>query len=132
MLHYRFEATSDLLGEMKTSLLPADTTGYSLGPGSTYAGCVYPRNSCSGPLPSVSSASSMSTPQVLLWSDSQDDDVLDTWLEAFADLVLSPGHIFDLFVSNQPQASGLGSRATLESLSGYDLIVYSGAPAPRS
>ena len=123
VLHYYIQAVSDLDGNLLTSLLPADTTGFNdFAVLSAYAPDFTVRA-----LPSVSYDSYhqdlRNAPDVLLWDDGGDQEV---WVAALEKLHLVAGH-FDIYRTAGPSSAvgnGLGSRATPEILSLYRTLLY--------
>jgi hypothetical protein len=131
VLHYYFEATDDLAGDLRTAFLPADTTGFS----DFDRPLAYPGAFTVRALPSVHHVEELLTaPNVLLWDNTGDPEVLDEWYAALANLGLHPGREFEVFASKSPAratGNGLAGLATTMQLAFYDVLLYSGGTLGR-
>jgi hypothetical protein len=66
-------------------------------------------------------------PGVLFWNDFANRGGQDEWHGAFANLGMYPGADYDIYYTNGPSSgvsNGLGGRAQLGQLYGYDIMVY--------
>ena len=130
VLHYFFTATDLVGGDLRTAVLPADTTGFG-----DFSGALsYDPSFTMRALPSVDllAGSVFVQPRVLFWNDFAERGPAGgaAWDEAFAWNDLLPGRDYDIYYTNAPTSgagNGLGGRATLAQLAGYRDIVYSSA-----
>ncbi len=125
VIHYFYEMQEDLLGDVLTFTLPADTTGFSSLSGSTYSQLYTVRA-----LPSLrdDGFGGLEQPEILFWDDSGSNDDDTKWDFAFKNLGYVEGIDFDVYYTNDPLAglgNGLGGRATSGALDGYTDILYS-------
>ncbi len=128
VLHYYFAATDNVGGDQRTALLPADTTGFG-----DFSGALsYDPSFTMRALPSVRwGGSNFNQPGVLFWNDfARRGEGGAIWDEAFTWNALRLGREYDVYYTNAPTSgvgNGLGGRATLAQLAGYDDLVYSSA-----
>ena len=131
VLRWYFEAGDDLAGDLRTSLLPADTTGFStIDPYLAYHGDRYPAAFTMRALPSV--AADLGQPGVLFWHDSGADHDWDEWLRALGGL---PGRDYDIFQTKEAMnglGNGLGGRASVAQVAGYGDILYTSGDMDRN
>ncbi|MCP4292429.1 MAG: T9SS type A sorting domain-containing protein [bacterium] len=129
IIHYYFSATqSTANGGLETSIVPADTTGFSENPwgaNSQQPGLeTYNENFIVRALPSLSE--NFNHPKILVWEDSGQIDVVQTLrhdLNQAQSWNLHRG--FDLYRRPyQNSKRTLSADATAEILSGYDAIFY--------
>lgn len=126
VLHYYFRAEDNLGG---VSLMPADTTGFSV-PSMSADPLGYEPRFVMRALPTVTAidAGGMTVPSLLMWDDAFDEQGQDEWAHALNTLGLFAGEHFDLYRtvdSYGQQGNGLGGRATLEQIAGYEHILVS-------
>ena len=133
ILHYYFAATEDLGGDVRTALLPGDITGF----GDFSGALTYDPRFTMRALPTVIDAGVESgpfmVPQVLFWYDQPDDDGFEKWLTVMSDLGLQLGREFDLYrtqAGNRGVGQGLGGRATVDQIAGYEDILYDSGREP--
>jgi len=129
-LHYYFTAEDDLGGDVRLSILPADTTGFSEKWGSTYAFAFDPAFTMRA-LPTVYETYEPGTytqPSVLLWHDSGTDEDWDKWLGAMQSMIGMLGEDFDIFDAKSTDAVGrtMSTAATVAQLETYDQVIYAG------
>ncbi len=125
VLHYCFTATDAVGGDLRTAILPADTSGFS-----DFGGVLsYDPSFTMRALPSVDLVGNeFQQPRVLFWNDFANRGDQAAWDEAFTWNGLRPGRDFDVYYTNGPTSgvgNGLGSRATVVQLAGYEDLVYS-------
>jgi len=126
-LRIHFSASTDLAGDVRTSLLPADTTGFASSPTAPmFDGAPYPEDFTFRALPTVHDVTTMAHPPLLLWADAVDEATNDRWFETLAHVLAAPGVYYDLYVVGDDDQSGLGLRTTSAALAGYDVLAYSG------
>lgn len=108
-----------------STMLPADTTGFSVFPGDPgYDVFAYPLEMSFRGLPSLASETPGDQPEVLIWFDTAGGQ--NAWSTALLNLGLVEGTDFDFYSTNAASA-GLGngiSRTTPSQLDGYETIVY--------
>jgi hypothetical protein len=120
-LYYYFEATDVVNDELRTSLLPADTTGYS----NFDDPMAYPPIYKLHALPTV--AQDLGQPAILFWDDGGAAGNREEWYSAWDNLGMTPGIDYDIYYTSGPgfaEGHGLGGRATLEHILGYTEMVY--------
>ena len=125
-LHYYFRARD---GHGRIATLPTDTTGFS-GPVSTGDVVGYDLNFSVQALPTVPEVESglYTGPKILFWDDAAGRGGTEEWLFALENLGLVRGEDFDVYRTRQAyagQGNGLGARATLAQVEGYETILYS-------
>ncbi|MBU2500864.1 T9SS type A sorting domain-containing protein, partial [bacterium] len=123
VIHYFFSAQENLLGDLRTSLLPADTTGFadftdfmSYDPVFTMRALPTMRNP----------GGSLDYADHLLWYDG-DLGGLDKWWLAILNSSLDYNSSVDVYRTQQASygaGNGLGGRATSAQLNHYDTILY--------
>ena len=124
-LHYLVAAIDELVGDQRTTLWPADTTGFAAFDSPRLASAYDPAGVVRF-LPSVTDAEGVQPP-TLLWNDAGPEHT--TWwalrLAEAAGLV--HGLDYDVFTTRAPSqgiGDGLGAAATPALLGGYDRILY--------
>ena len=125
VIHYCFQATEDLAGDLRTAILPADTTGFSDFSDRSY----YDQRFTMRALPAMRSygGSVFYYPDLLLWYDGPWNQGLDEWLTSLRELMLDTGWDFDLYRTQGASSgvgNGLGGRATVAQVSPYAVILY--------
>ncbi len=125
VIHYFFSADEDLSGDIRTAILPADTTGFS---DFEHPGLYDPRFTMSA-LPSVKSYSGggFSYADLLLWYDGPYHQGLDEWLTSLRELNLMDGYKTDIYRTQGASSgvgNGLGGRATVDQIARYAVILY--------
>ncbi|MBE0567851.1 MAG: T9SS type A sorting domain-containing protein [Krumholzibacteria bacterium] len=128
ILHYYFWAQDDVLGDVQTNTLPADTTGFSNFDPYQLPGVVgtYPDAFRVRALPSVKA--DLTHPAVLFWNDFATRGGQQEWHGALANLGLVMGVDYDTYLTQGPSSgvgNGLGGRATQFHLDGYSDMLYS-------
>jgi hypothetical protein len=131
ILHYYFEAQDDG-GGAATTLMPADTTGFSrfaTQPGPMLP--AYPPQFTFQALPTMITAEPGDTPPILFWNDAGDpageDGETNEWLIALANLGYVQGVDYDVYFTTgakQANGAGLGARSTLDQISHYRTLLY--------
>jgi len=118
-LHYFFQAT-DFDGEtIGTTMLPADTTGFS----GFDNWLIYPAAFTMRALPSLQTATQGDHPKVLFWDDGTPEE-RNEWYFALQNTL---GADYDMYVTNGPDAgvgNGLAGRATVTQIKEYEVILY--------
>jgi hypothetical protein len=126
-LRWCIEAQDRLAGDIGTSLLPADTTGFTDFSDSAQHyphPSPYPHAFTVRGLPTVFSGDGYQ-PAILFWNDAGDDAM--EWRTTFAELVLRRGGHYDLYETRaaaDEDGNGLGGRAQAAQLAGYNVILY--------
>jgi hypothetical protein len=127
VLHYHLEGVNTVDEWVGRSTAPADLSkfGKFIDPDSlAYAG--FPSLFVVRALPSLSGVLPDVQPAMLWWNDAGGDGE-HHWLYALHNQGLFEGRDFDAFTTNDPQVgagNGLGGRATLPLIRGYETIVY--------
>ncbi len=123
VIHYFFEASDALAGDVQTALLPADTTGFSSR--DNYGMPQYSPSFTVRALPSING--NLEQPWVLFWNDFADRGGRDEWYTAFTEIGFRLGRDYDVYYTNGPSSGvgdGLGGRATAQQLAGYHDLLY--------
>jgi hypothetical protein len=126
-LRFYITVSTDLGGDIRTTTLPSDTTGYGTSPrDAMFDGAPYPEDFTFRALPSVNDIATMNHPMLLVWADAADDATNDRWFDTLAHVLTRPGDLYDLYVTGDDSDSGLGLRTSSAVLAGYDILIYSG------
>jgi len=123
-MHYFIEGQDNLGGDIGTTLLPADTTGFASFSGSQD----YSSSFTVHALPSIRSQTPGDHPPILFWNDFGESGGENEWYFALANLGYAAGVDYDLYYTNGPSSgvgNGIGGRATATQLRGYETILYS-------
>lgn len=127
VLRYYFTASNELDGEIKSSILPADTTGYSMDADDP----AYDRRFTVRALPNTTGSEEYMGPaaSVLFWNHGGTEG-RQHWLDALADNGLQLGYNCDEYFTNAAEEllgseNHLGERATLQQLESYSTILIS-------
>jgi hypothetical protein len=125
VLHYYLQATDDVAGDMRTSTLPGDLSGY----GAFEGPLAYNPRFMVHALPSIRDDGSggYRAPPILFWDDSGDPDLAARRYELLTILGAVRGFDFDFYYTNAPSAgvsNGIGGRTDGTSLGLYSDIVY--------
>jgi len=118
-LRYYVIASEPHGGEVLSTILPADTTGFS-------SGQHYHKDFVFRALPSLHSTDLADRPTILFWDRSDDYRTRQAWVRSLGQLGLLEGVDYDLFSTrspNQMQANSLAFKASEELLAGYDIII---------
>jgi len=124
VVHYYIQARDDAGGDIGTSLLPADTTGFT----DFSAPLAYRRSFTMRALPSLQELVPGQQPPLLFWDDQSTSSGEEAWFGSFDYLDYQAGRHYDVYRTNGPSSgvgNGLGGRATAEQLAGYEVIAYS-------
>ncbi len=131
IFHFYLEAQDDDDGDIGTSTLPADTTGFSdpsfLPWDPTNMIGRYPALFVARALPSVSETKALDGPPILIWNEIGLALGADEWGMALQNLGYVLGEDYDLFYSKTDFASGysgFADVATLSLLSEYSTILH--------
>ena len=122
VIHWYIEARDNVGGDIGTTLLPADTSGFT----EFQAISPYPLDCTVRALPTLESVHGYQ-PDALIWLEDPDHGGIQPWLN---DLYLCGQYLgvdVDLYVTNGSSAgvgNGLGGRATPAHLDGYEALVY--------
>ncbi len=129
VLRYFIVAVDEVDGVMATSLMPADTTGFSA-PVTTDP-LVYAPDFTVRALPSVSPdpviPDSFVAPGLLVWNDDGSALGWSRWTQALTQLGLKLGVDYDIYATNgaaNGAGNGLGGRAAVAQLALYDVMAY--------
>ncbi|MCK9995961.1 MAG: T9SS type A sorting domain-containing protein, partial [Candidatus Krumholzibacteria bacterium] len=127
VLHYYISATDALGGvggsDPQTSLMPADTTGFSTGFGDPMG---YNSTFVIHALPSISDGAG-AHPGILFLNDFANRGGENEWYTALNNIGLLVGEDYDVYYTNGPSSgvgNGIGGRASHLMLTGYDDILY--------
>jgi len=128
VLHYYLRAEDVLAADMRASVLPADTTGFS----DFDDPWAYDQLFTVRALPTLVEGTGALLPgtRTLLWFDGSNSETEARWQTALAGNRLDPGRNCDLFVTNAASSAlgnGLGGRATAAQLDQYWDLVYTSA-----
>ncbi|MBK9777802.1 MAG: hypothetical protein IPP62_15850 [bacterium] len=121
VLHYYFSATDHRAGDARTSIAPADLTGYG-----DVRTTIWPLAYTVRCLPTVYSVGGYQ-PVMLFWNDQGSRGAEDEWLKALQMIHMTAGSEFDVFTTRAPSlgvGNGLGGRATVAQLAGYTDLMY--------
>ncbi len=121
-LHYYIEAWDEKDGQYRRATLPADITDWDNFQDPRY----YRPEFTFRALPTLQDADG-AHPGILLWNDTADEGGRYAWHFALLRNSYEPGLDYDVFYTNYPTAgigNGLGGRATLAQIEGYDTILY--------
>jgi len=124
VIHYYIAAQDNVGGNVGTTLLPSDTTGFSGPPMWPHYNSTFRVQG----LPSLFSLFEGDQPDILFWNDYANGGGENAWYYAWYNLGFQPGVDFDVYYTNSPSSgagNGLGGRASTEQLAGYRTIVYS-------
>jgi hypothetical protein len=124
IVHYYVSATDQDTNTftLETSIMPADTTGYS----DFVDALSYPSGYTVRCLPSISDLTG-TQPPIIFWNDFANRGGQQEWYSAFANLGLIRGSDFDEYYTNGPSSgvgNGLGGRATPLQIAGYETMLY--------
>ncbi|MCP4290772.1 MAG: T9SS type A sorting domain-containing protein, partial [bacterium] len=120
VLHYYFEAKSELGGEVLTTILPADIQGF----GDFGTRFAYNSSFTMNCLPGLRATGGQ--PKLLFWDDAGQNSVSQIWYQALESDPMCNTE-FDVFRTNNASSglgNGLGSLATAETMSGYEALFY--------
>ncbi len=123
VIHYYFSAQEDLLGDVRTSILPADTTGFADFTDVLSYDPVFTMRA----LPTMREfGGSIAYAEHLLWYDG-DPGGLDEWWLAILNSSLGYNSSIDVYRTQGASSgvgNGLGGRATSAQLNHYEIILY--------
>ena len=128
--HYFIKAMDDLLGNVGTTTLPADTSGFMCFVGhpdynSQQLDGLYKIDA----LPSMSGLSASAQPKILWWNDARDRANQNEWMTALDNLGWVQGATdgYDVYSTNGPSSgvgNGLGGRTNHLKMAGYNAMLY--------
>ena len=126
VLHYYFEAKDNVGGDIQTSLMPADTTGYSGGFGNPMG---YNSSFVVRALPSIreDGLGGYEQPGVLFINDFGGRGGENEWYYALNNIGLQVEVDYDAYYVNGPSSgvgNGIGGRANTDQLAGYEDMLY--------
>lgn len=124
VLHYFISATDELQGDYQTSILPADTTGFSIMDNPL----AYDRSFTMRALPTIeeSGGTLYQGTRVLFWNDAG-EKCRAIWQSALLNNGLFVGENCDIYFTVDHWGNvgnGLGQKATLAQLAEYSVILY--------
>ena len=129
VVHYFISATDAIGGlggtDPQTSTLPADTTGFAtfgdpLGYSSSFTVRALPSLRSDG-------GGGYEQPGILFWNDFANRGGENEWYTALNNIGLAIGDDYDVYYTNAPSSgvgNGLGGRAALDDIIGYDDMLY--------
>jgi len=121
ILHYYFAATDNVGGDVRTAYAPLDRGGFG-----NPAPMAYPGAYTVNCLPSLADAAG-TQPGLLFWNDFGFRGGEDEWYGALRMLGLEKGIDYDGFTTRGPSSgvgNGLGGRATVSQIAGYNDMLY--------
>jgi hypothetical protein len=128
VMHYFFRGEDNVGGNVGVSLLPGDTTGFSVFPGMAgYVPLRYPSTWIVRALPTMTGATVNDQPKVLFWNDFANRGGENEWITSLSQLGYVEGIDYDIYYTNGPSSgvsNGLGGKATAPQLSGYRTLLY--------
>ncbi len=128
VIHYYFRAEDNLGGDIGVTLVPSDTTGFSLFPGmDDYVPMRFDMDFIVRALPSMTITKAYGQPKVLFWNDATGYGGDDEWYTSLRQLSGREGVDYDNFVTKAPAAglgNGLGGRAKPAQVAGYRTMLY--------
>lgn len=123
VIHYYVEAQDNVAGDIGTSLIPGDTTGFA----NFDHNLQYDSDFIVRALPTMFSGTEGDQPEMLFWNDFGDRGGENEWLYALQMLGFKEGVDYDLYYTNGPSSgvgNGLGARATSDQLTYYSTLLY--------
>ncbi|HOX26645.1 MAG TPA: FlgD immunoglobulin-like domain containing protein [Candidatus Krumholzibacteria bacterium] len=123
VIHFYCEAKDNLGGNIGTTILPGDTSGYA----SFVNNLDYDSDFIINALPTMFSATEGDQPPILFWNDFGDRGGENEWLFALQQLGFKEGVDYDTYYTTGPSSgvgNGLGGRATSAQLRGYSTLLY--------
>ncbi|MFH1841923.1 MAG: right-handed parallel beta-helix repeat-containing protein, partial [bacterium] len=123
VLHYYIEVQDNQGGDIRTTILPADTTGFGRFAGNP----PYDETFKVRALPTLHSANPGDHPPILFINDNANRGGDNEWGFALWNLGYAEGTDYDQYWVNDPTAgagNGIGGRATCLHLEGYATILY--------
>jgi hypothetical protein len=124
VVHYYIEASDDLGG---VSTLPSNIDGFDLFPGDAgYTSFEWSSSYTVRALPTIFDAAG-DQPAILLWNDYANRGGENEWVFAMNANGYVEGTDYDVYYTNGPSSgvgSGLGGRATLPQINGYETLLY--------
>ncbi len=127
VIHYYVWGEDNQAGDIGVTTLPASLDGFGdfvWGPG--FNDVTWPESFTVRGLPTI--RNSLGTqPEILLWDDAGKSDDLGDWIYLLNLLSYYERLDFDVYCTNSPSSAlsnGLGSRATISQISGYETIIY--------
>jgi hypothetical protein len=127
-LHFYFRAQDNLLGNISTTVLPSDTTGFSLFSGNVaYVPVQYPSAFKVRALPTLRSDTPGDQPAILFWNDSGTPEGELAWCGALWSLGYVEGQDYDIYSTKGASSgvgNGLGGRTNHLKMSGYNTLLY--------
>ncbi|RKZ18786.1 hypothetical protein DRQ50_03475 [bacterium] len=124
-LHYYFRMQDEVSGDLGTTILPADTTGFgnfgdTVGePAGRYAQKYHMRA-----LPSLRAAHPDSQPRILIWDDTGGRGFSRDITRSLAQLGYVAGRDFDVYQSGWTTQGGLFAVTTATQMAGYTTLIY--------
>ncbi len=128
VIHYYIRAEDVSPGFEGSSTLPADLSGFGVFPGDPgYVPNLYHSSFTVRGLPSLGSATPGDHPPILFYNDFGSRGEENEWMTALGNLGYVEGEDYDIYYTNAPGSgvsNGLGSRATLDQITGYSTMLY--------
>ena len=128
IIHYYIEAVDNMGGEVRTTTLPAELSGYGTFTGDAgFTTLQWSSAFTVHGLPTMFSDSVGDQPPMLLWNDFGNRGGENEWSFALQNLGYTQGVDYDVYYTNAPTSgvsNGLGSRASLPQIAGYELMLY--------
>jgi len=128
VFHYYIRTEDNVSGNIGVTMLPGDTTGYSLFPGHAgYNSLRFESTYKIRALPTMNTATAGDQPKILFWNDFANRGGENEWFGALDRLGYREGTEYDVFYTNGPSSgvgNGLGGRASALQLAGYNTMVY--------
>ncbi|MFH1841961.1 MAG: FlgD immunoglobulin-like domain containing protein, partial [bacterium] len=128
VIHYYIRAQDNAGGDIATTRMPGDTTGFSLFPGDAeFRSLEFNSAFTVRALPSITDLSTITHPPVLFWNDFGRRGGEGEWFSSFNQIGFREGIEYDVYHTNGPSSgvgNGLGGRASSTQLLGYETILY--------
>ena len=128
VIHYYIKAQDNQLGNIGTTTLPGDLSGYGVYPGDPgYVNFDWPSSNIVHGLPTMFSAVPGDQPDMLFYNDFGGRGGENEWIRSLMELGFTEGQDFDTYYVNAPSSgvsNGLGSRATSIQIQYYDTMLY--------
>ena len=129
VIHYYLEARDNLGGDVGITVLPEDTTGFAQFDDEN----PYTADFTVRALPSLATATAGDHPPILVWNDAAGRGD-DEWRTSLGETVGEAGIHYDIYTTNAPTSgagNGLGGRATVAQLNGYETLIYTAGDLSR-
>jgi flagellar hook capping protein FlgD len=128
VIHYYIYAEDNQAGSIQVTTLPGDLSGYGVFPGDPgYTFFDWPSVNICNALPTMNTATVGDQPNMLFFNDFGGRGGENEWVRSMFELGYVEGVDYDVFYVNSPSSgvsNGLGSRATVSQIAGYETMLY--------